>query len=153
MLMWIRVIIFLVINFAGLAIGGFFTGDGVPSEWYQQMNKAPWTPPGWVFGVAWTTIMITFSVYLALLYKKENRLVFILLYAAQVILNISWNPVFFYFRNTIFGLVIIIALTALIYIYLINYYKSLRWWSLLIIPYFVWINIATSLNAYVVLYN
>ncbi|MBD0404463.1 TspO/MBR family protein [Flammeovirga sp. EKP202] len=151
--MWIRVIIFLVINFAGLAIGGFFTGDGVPSEWYQQMNKAPWTPPGWVFGVAWTTIMITFSVYLALLYKKENRLVFILLYAAQVILNISWNPVFFYFRNTIFGLVIIIALTALIYIYLINYYKSLRWWSLLIIPYFVWINIATSLNAYVVLYN
>ncbi|NME67768.1 TspO/MBR family protein [Flammeovirga aprica] len=151
--MWIRVILFLVINFLGLAIGGFFTGDGVPSEWYQQMNKAPWTPPGWVFGFAWTSIMITFSVYLALLYKKENRSVFILLYVAQVILNISWNPIFFYYRNTIFGLVIILALTALIYVYLISYFKALRWWSLLIIPYFVWINIATSLNAYVVIYN
>ncbi|WP_044208297.1 TspO/MBR family protein [Flammeovirga sp. OC4] len=151
--MWIRVIIFLVINFAGLAIGGFFTGDGVPSEWYQQMNKAPWTPPGWVFGVAWTTIMITFSIFLAKLYNKENRVVFIVLYGAQVILNISWNPVFFYYRNTLFGLIIITALTVLIYTYFLNYYKTLRWWSLLIVPYFVWINIATSLNAYVVIYN
>ncbi|KXX72522.1 TspO/MBR family protein [Flammeovirga sp. SJP92] len=151
--MWIRIIVFLIINFSGLAIGGFFTGDGVPSEWYQAMNKAPWTPPGWVFGVAWTTIMITFSVFLAKLYNKENRLLFFVLYGAQVILNISWNPVFFYFRNTLFGLVIITALTALIYIYLLNYYKQLRFWSLLILPYFIWINIATSLNAYVVIYN
>lgn len=40
-----RIILFLVLNFAALAIGGLFTGDGVPSEWYQNLNKAPWTPP------------------------------------------------------------------------------------------------------------
>ncbi|MEM6378823.1 MAG: TspO/MBR family protein, partial [Bacteroidota bacterium] len=53
-----RVIIFLILNFVALGIGGFFTGPGTSSEWYNNLNQAPWTPPGWVFGAAWTTIMI-----------------------------------------------------------------------------------------------
>ena len=60
-----RTILFLLINFTALAIGGFFTGKGVPSEWYINMNKAPWTPPGWVFGFAWTTIMTLFAIYMS----------------------------------------------------------------------------------------
>ena len=67
--MILRTIIFLLINFAGLFIGGLFTGEGVPSDWYQNLNKAPWTPPGWVFGFAWTTIMICFSLFKCL-WKK-----------------------------------------------------------------------------------
>ena len=47
-----RIIIFLVLNFGALGIGGLFTGKGVPSEWYNELNKAPWSPPGWVFGFA-----------------------------------------------------------------------------------------------------
>jgi len=52
-----RLITFLLLNFGALAVGGFFTGKGVPSYWYSDLIKAPWTPPGWVFGFAWTTIM------------------------------------------------------------------------------------------------
>ena len=47
-------ILFLIINFGGLAIGNWFMNNGPISEWYLNLNKAPWTPPGWVFGVAWT---------------------------------------------------------------------------------------------------
>jgi len=39
--MAIRIIIFLLINFGALALGGLFTGKGVPSDWYQELNKAP----------------------------------------------------------------------------------------------------------------
>ena len=53
-----RLFVFLLINFGALALGGLFTSDGVISDWYEQLNKAPWTPPGWVFGAAWTTIMV-----------------------------------------------------------------------------------------------
>lgn len=148
-----RIIFFLLINFLGLGIGGFFTGDGVPSDWYQALNKAPWTPAGWVFGVAWTTIMVTFSIYLSILYPKVKKTSFLLLYVIQVLLNVSWNPAFFYFQNPVLGLVLIVTLTAVIYYYLIRYYKELKWWSLLILPYFVWINIATSLNAFIVIHN
>ena len=78
-----RLIIFFLLNFGALGIGGFFTGPGVSSEWYQNLNKAPWTPPGWVFGAAWTTIMICFSIYMAFAWEKiENRNLLIGLYAA-----------------------------------------------------------------------
>ena len=48
----IRFIAFLILNFLALAVGGLFTGKGVPSEWYVNLARAPWEPPGWVFGSA-----------------------------------------------------------------------------------------------------
>ena len=51
------VALFGVLNFVGLAIGGLATGPGVSSDWYAGLDKAPWTPPGWVFGAAWTAVM------------------------------------------------------------------------------------------------
>ena len=68
--MVLRIIIFLFINFTGLFLGGLFTQEGVPSDWYQNLNKAPWTPPDWLFGFAWTTIMICFSIFLNCCCKK-----------------------------------------------------------------------------------
>lgn len=149
-----RIILFLILNFAALGIGGFFTGDGVVSEWYMTMNKAPWTPLGWVFGAAWTTIMICFSVYMAHLWTKVgNKNLIIGLYATQWILNTAWNPTFFYFKQVGLGLVVIVLLTLLVSYFLFRFWKTMRWYSVLILPYFVWMLIATSLNAYAFLYN
>ena len=58
-------IFFLVLNFSALAIGSWLMNNGPMTNWYVNLNQAPWTPPGWVFGIAWTTIMICFSVYMA----------------------------------------------------------------------------------------
>ena len=152
--MIIRLIIFLVLNFGALAIGGFFTGDGVPSDWYADLTKAPWTPPGWVFGAAWTTIMLCFSIYMAYLWPVvKSEKVLIGLYGIQLILNIAWNPAFFYFHHVLGGLLIISLLTFLLGYLLISYLPKLRLKSLLIAPYFIWLIIATSLNAYIWLYN
>ncbi len=145
-----KITLFLVLNFGGLALGSLFTSAGVASNWYQELPKAPWTPPGWVFGAAWSLIMICFSVYLALLFSKvKNRKEFIMLFALQWILNVSWNPVFFYFHQILLGLIFITALTVVIHIFLFRYYKLLTWKSLLIFPYALWLWIATSLNAYI----
>jgi tryptophan-rich sensory protein len=96
----VNIFIFLLLNFAALAIGALYTGDGVASDWYYMLNKAPWTPPGWVFGLAWTAIMVCYTFYMAVLYKKnESRKKIIILYAVQLLLNVAWNPLFFYFQN------------------------------------------------------
>lgn len=76
-----KILIFLVINFTALAIGGFYTGSGVSSDWYESLNKAPWTPPGWVFGAAWTFIMICYAFFMAYLWnvvKDKKTLLFFL---------------------------------------------------------------------------
>jgi tryptophan-rich sensory protein len=51
---------------------------------YLNLNKAPWTPAGWVFGAAWTSVMLFFfSLYDFLVSKfkntKSNFIVFIAL--------------------------------------------------------------------------
>ena len=150
-----RLIIFLALNFGALALGGFFTGTGVPSDWYIDLNKAPWTPPGWVFGAAWTTIMLCFSIYMAFLWPliKKHKNILIALYVFQLILNIGWNPTFFYYNNVLGGLVLISMLTALVGYMLFLYWPQLKLKSLLIAPYLIWLLIATSLNGYIFLKN
>lgn len=149
-----RVFLFLVLNFSTLAIGGSFTGKGVPSVWYQNLDKAPWTPPGWVFGFAWTLIMICFAIYMAyLLVDSSNRKKIILLYFFQWILNVAWNPIFFYFQEVLAGFITISLLTILITYFLFHFRNDLKIKSIFIAPYFIWLIIATSLNGYILLFN
>lgn len=149
-----RVLIFLVLNFAALGIGGVFTGPGTSSEWYTNMNQAPWTPPGWVFGAAWTTIMICFAFFMAYAWgKTKNKTTLIILFALQWVLNILWNPVFFYFKEVALALVVISSLTILVGYFLFTYWPILKSKALLVAPYFIWLLIATSLNAYILFQN
>ncbi|MDG1429328.1 MAG: tryptophan-rich sensory protein [Crocinitomicaceae bacterium] len=154
MKMSVNILILLLLNFGTLAIGGLFTGDGVASDWYSELDKAPWTPPGWVFGAAWTTIMICFTFYMGILLRRaKTKQKVRSLYILQLVLNITWNPIFFYYQFPSIALVVIITLTLLIFYFLLNYRKTLGWYSILIVPYVVWLCIATSLNLYILLSN
>jgi tryptophan-rich sensory protein len=149
--MLIRLIIFLAVNFLALYLGQIFTDAGVSSQWYADLNKAPWTPPGWVFGFSWVTIMICFSIFMAFAWdvvKNINKL--LMLFIVQFFLNVGWNPVFFYYNNTQVALAIIITLTIFVAYFFFNYRRELESKSFLMLPYLIWLIIATSLNAYVV---
>lgn len=152
--MLIRITVFIILNFVALGIGGLFTGKGVPSDWYANLAKAPWTPSGWVFGASWTTIMICFALYMSYLWPTEdNKKILIGLFLIQWILNIMWNPVFFHYHNVVLGLIVISALTLLMGVFLFRFWPQLSLKSLLVLPYFIWLIIATSLNAYIVFNN
>ena len=151
-----KLILFLVLNFAALGIGGILMGNPATNEFYQNVNKAPWTPPGWVFGFAWTSIMICFSIFLYQASEKHNIIdlkLFYLFYALQWLLNVIWNPVFFKYQLVLAGLIIISVLTVLVFWFLVWSYKNTRMATIFILPYFIWLLIATSLNAYIYLYN
>ena len=80
--------LFLILNFGGLAIGSWLMNNGPMTDWYTNLNQASWTPPGWVFGVAWTSIMICFSLYLGKLFTKDYRSKLIFVFLVQFILNV-----------------------------------------------------------------
>lgn len=146
-------ILFLLINFGGLALGSWLMNEGPMTDWYFNLNKAPWTPPGWVFGAAWTTIMICFSFYLTSLFVNNYQKKKLFLYGFQVILNISWNYIFFNIHQVFLALVVIFLLTALIFYFFITYCKEQKKKSYLLLPYMIWLCIATSLNLYILIYN
>jgi benzodiazapine receptor len=78
---------------------------------------------------------------------------FWLLFIIQFVLNVSWNYVFFNQHAIGFGLIVIVLLTVVVGYYLFNFLSEMKLKSLLIAPYFVWLLIATSLNAYSYLKN
>ena len=147
------IIFFLVINFGALALGSYLMGTGPTGNWYLELNKAPWTPPGWVFGAAWRSIMLCFSVYMSYLYLKRPDAGVISLFSIQFILNIIWNYIFFNQHLISLGLATIVALTFIITRFTLRYRQTLKLKTLLIVPYFIWLCIATSLNAYIFIYN
>jgi len=148
------IILFLIINFGGLYIGNILMNNGPTSSWYMNQNLAPWTPPGWVFGLAWTTIMVCFSIYLAYLFNWQSSKFLWLLYAFQVLLNVSWNYIFFNQHMTLFALVAIVLLLIVILYYFLTYRAdSLQTIRFLLLPYIVWLCIAISLNLYIVIHN
>ena len=145
--------LFLVINFLALYLGNLLMDNGPQNFWYLNLNKAPWTPQGWVFGAAWSTIMLTFSVYMAFLINKNMTESVINLFTFQFVLNVIWSFIFFKLQLTVLGLITITLLTFIIFYFLFRYFQILKLKSLLILPYGLWLIIATSLNLYIVLYN
>ena len=152
---FILFIVFIIVNFGALAIGSLLMNNGSSSEWYYSLNKAPWTPQGWVFGVAWFSIMGCFSLYLTKLvghFEMPNKHI-IGVFSLQWFLNVFWNYFFFNKHQTVIGLIMIISLWLVVGYFTFKYLKPLQWYTLLIAPYLIWLTIASSLNAYIVIYN
>lgn len=139
---------FLLLNFGALYVGSLLMG-GSPAEnsWYQELPKAPWTPPGWFFGFAWTVVMITFSLFLSaqgnfLTWKIQYKL----LYFSQWILNITWNYVFFQIHAVSSALIMLLFLLLVLFLLWKKRMSNHLTWS--VTPYFIWLLIAISLNGY-----
>ena len=147
------IIYFFVINFSALGIGSWLMNNGPQTSWYTSLNQAPWTPPGWVFGVAWTSIMVCFSIYMAYLYLKMPTSKVMVLFIIQFVLNVSWNYIFFNQHLVGLGLLTIIVLTIVIALLMYLFKNEMKVKTLFILPYFVWLCIATSLNGYIFINN
>ena len=145
--------LFLVVNFSGLAIGSWLMNNGPTSVWYTNLNQAPWTPPGIVFGIAWTVIMICFSIYLGKLFKEENNSKNKFIFFIHFILNVSWNFIFFNQHWLLFGFITLVLLTSLLFLYFFKFSKKISNYKYLLLPYILWLCVATSLNFYIIVHN
>ena len=146
-------VLFVIINFGALAIGTWLMNDGPRSEWYSTLNQAPWSPPGWVFGVAWSSIMLLFSVYMSYLVQVNSSKKIIVLFSIQFVLNVFWNYLFFNQHLIIFGLLNLVFLTLLMFYFLVTFKQTLKNKSVFVLPYCLWLVLATSLNFYIAIFN
>jgi len=144
-------ILFLVINIGSLALGTILMNNGPQTDWYINLNKAPWTPPGWVFGVTWTLIMVCFSFYLTDLFSKCKTTVVKTAFTLQVFLNISWNYIFFNQHLVLFGFINLLLLNIVLCYFFFTLSRNNT--KYLLIPYITWMCIATSLNLYILIHN
>ena len=144
-----KLVLFFFLNFGALALGSYLMGEGPTGNWYTNLNKAPWTPPGWIFGAAWTLVMICLSVFMNKAIQVDALRTSILwIYGIQLVLNILWNPLFFNLNWTGLALIEIVLLVFVVGFMALKakpYLPQLTW---LLTPYVIWLSIAITLNAY-----
>ena len=126
------------------------------NTWYKDLNRAPWSPPNYVFGIIWPILylLMTISVLLVLFNKKCypycRPITFFIL---QLILNLSWTTVFFQLQQPLIALIMIVFIIGITAYTALKFYTYSKIASLLLVPYLLWLCVAFSLNGYIVLYN
>ena len=79
-----------------LALGAWLTEL---SPWYRALRKPSWQPPDWLFGPAWTLILALASLAAYIAWQnapdQRSRVLIVVLFCANGILNILWSPLFF----------------------------------------------------------
>lgn len=137
-----------------LALGiasGLSTAGGM-GNWYQELRKPPGTPPGWLFGPAWSVLYLLMGVALGRLLQRRAWWA-VLLFMVQFALNLSWSPVFFGAHRVGAALLVIIVMWLVVLGTILIAARQDRTSAWLLAPYLVWISYATYLNAGIYLLN
>ena len=137
----------LLTNGVGYIGSTFMTYDNM--LWYQYLNKPILTPPNVVFPIMWTILFFMMAIAAFLVWNKANPKYFTL----SLMANLAWSFSFFYLRNTLAALVIILIYLFLLYMCIKVFYKVSKSAAYLMIPTFIWCLFALYLNGYVVLFN
>jgi translocator protein len=138
------------------AAGGAATARSV-GDWYEGLDRAPWNPPGWVFGPAWTVLYVLMAVAAWLVAREglDDPAVrtALLVYGVQLALNLGWSLAFFGLRRPWLGLVVILLLLVAIAVTAVAFHGIVPAAGWLLAPYLAWVAFATTLNAWVALAN
>ena len=143
---WAMLVLFLIVVFSVSVIGGLFTASSV-GTWYEGLAKPSWRPPNWLFGPVWTILYAMMAVSAWLVWKKAGFGSALLMFAAQLLINGIWSPVFFGAQSLGGGLVVIVALWFAIVGTIAMFWPVSLAAALLLLPYLAWVSFATVLNA------
>jgi len=147
-------IAFFYIFGLGYAGGGM---DTKTMAFYQTLIKPAFTPPKWVFPIAWTIlfVLIGLSGYYVWNYYLNDRLRkwFAGLYAINGLLVFLWSYLFFGQQSITGGLYVIVAMIIVIESMILVAFKSNVKAAYLLMPYFLWVLFATYLNISIVALN
>jgi benzodiazapine receptor len=123
------------------------------NKWYDNLKKSSLTPPPWVFGPIWgilyTLMTISLVVYLNSSYTTKG----LILFGAQLAINLFWPKLFFDQRLICGSLLNVIVMNALVFFTYLEFKKSSALAANLLLPYMAWIILAAYLNFYICLNN
>jgi len=149
---FLGLLFWLLVTFAVAGFGAQFQ----PSQWYRELAKPEWTPPGYVFGPVWTFLYVCMAVAAWLVWRKDGgRLarISLLFYVGQLLLNGLWSWFFFGRQSISWALIDIAALLILIVVTTVMFWRLTRPAGLLFVPYLLWVSFATVLNFRIWLLN
>ena len=136
------------------AVGATMTDLG---PWYRGLAQPRWAPPDAAFGAIWTVVFALTSLAGVTAWRRTPDRAsgdwLIGLFALNGFLNIVWSLLFFRLHRPDWAQIEVVALWAsiVVLIFVCRRYSTIA--ALLLVPYLIWVSIASVLNVEVVQLN
>ena len=126
------------------------------NQWYKTLKRAPWSPPGYVFGIVWPILYTLMAFAFVITWKDKkcypycSALTFFLI---QLAFNLCWTTIFFKLKMPKLALLDLIGTLIFTIITYNSFVKINSFASNLLVPYILWLCLAFTLNLYIVIMN
>jgi benzodiazapine receptor len=136
--------------------GSLFTRPAIPS-WYARLQKPSFAPPNWLFAPMWISLYLLMALAAYLVWRKglgsRGVRLALAVFLVQLLLNALWSPVFFGLRAPLAGAVVIVVLWLAILLTMVLFWNISRPAAWLLLPYLLWVSLASALNISIYLLN
>ncbi len=131
------------------AVGGWATAASL-REWYPLLRKPWFTPPNWLFPVAWTLFFLLMGIALFLVWSQGSSTPGVApalaIFGVHLVLNMLWSVFFFTLRSPGWALVELVLFWLSIVASILAFAPVSRAAAWLLVPYLVWVTFAGLLN-------
>lgn len=117
-----------------------------PGTWYDALNKPSWTPPRWVFPVAWTSLYLLMSLAGMRIAQSAGNGQATALWSLQIAFNTLWTPVYFGLHRIRAAMVVMVCLWLSVGLATFSFFFVDFWAGVMFLPYLLWVTIAGALN-------
>ncbi|MGY6409422.1 MAG: tryptophan-rich sensory protein TspO [Alkalilacustris sp.] len=139
---WLLFAVFLFACSAAATTGALFE----PGAWYRSLAKPRWTPPDWLFPVAWMTLYVCMSLAAMRVALAGDSGLALALWSAQIAFNTLWTPVFFGLKRMGAALGVMVGLWSSVAATMVAFWQIDLVAGLLFVPYLAWVTVAGALN-------
>ena len=123
-------------------IGSLFTVSSI-QNWYAFLNKPSFSPPNYLFGPVWTILYVLMGIAFYLVRKNKFA---VKLFLVHLFFNAVWSIIFFGLHDIALALVDILVMWGMIIAMILKFYPIKKTASYLLLPYIMWVTLATVLN-------
>jgi translocator protein len=119
--------------------------SGSENAWFARLVKPAIMPPDWAFPVAWGLIYVLLGLALAMIINARGsrlRVPALIAFAVQMVVNLSWSPVFFGLHQVTAAMLILAVLFVLVLVTAFLFARVRSGAAALLVPYIVWVGFA-----------
>ncbi|AXB42186.1 TspO/MBR family protein [Amycolatopsis albispora] len=120
---------------------------------YGSLNLPSWAPPPWLFGPVWTVLYGMIAVSGWLYWRAGGDRRGLTVYAAGLLLNLAWTPLFFAAGAYELALADIVLLDLAVVAAIVLFHRRSPVAAWLQVPYLLWILYASALTGAIVALN
>ena len=137
----------LLVAFAAAAVGGFASASA--SDFYRELVRPAWAPPGWLFGPVWSVLYALMGISAWLVWRGQGfagARIALGLFVVQLAVNALWTWLFFVWRLGAVAFGEILLLWLLIVANIVLFSRVSKVAALLLTPYLAWVSFACALT-------